>query len=151
FTLLAFCLSPVSVLSDGQYSLLLSDSIIHHHSSRLNLYSFPSPIPRFEHCGTPMESDSHASDVYQLDRIGNNVVYCYPNGSSFLSVPFVALAGLAGLHPASADGKYDYIGEARIQNLLAAILMALFSAIIFRTSRLLLNTSSSLLVAIGTA
>ena len=151
FTLFVFCVSPVSVLSDGQYSLVLSDSIIHHHSSHLNSYRFPSPIPRDAHCGTPSERDSHASDEYQLDRIGNNVVYCYPNGSSILSVPFVALAGLASLHPASADGRYNYVGEARIQNLLAAILMALFSCIVFRTSLLLLNTPSSLLIAFGTA
>jgi hypothetical protein len=151
FTLLVFCISPVSVLSDGQYSMVLSDSILRHHSVYLNAYRFPEPILQNALCGAPTEQISHTNNQYQLDRLGGNVVYCYPHGSSILSIPFVAAVGLAGIRPAFPNGKYDYAGEAKIQRLLAAILMAAFSCIIFRTSLLFLDTTTSLIVTGGAA
>lgn len=151
FTLFVFCISPVSVLSDGQYSLVLSDSILRHHSVHLNSYRFPDPIAQDEPCGQQTERDSHLSNEYQLDRIGQDLVYCYPNGSSILSVPFVAITGVAGLRPVSADARYDYGGEARIQRLLAAILMAALSCVVFRSSLLFLDMANSLLVTAATA
>jgi len=151
FTLFVFCISPVSVLSDSQYSLVLSDSILRHHSVHLNSYRFPDPIAQDAPCGQQSARDSHLSNEYELNRIGQNVVYCYPNGSSILSIPFVAIAGLAGWRPLTPDGRYDYSGEARIQRMLAAILMAALSCVVFRSSLLFLDLTTSLLVTAATA
>jgi hypothetical protein len=106
----------VSVLSDGQYFLVLSDSILRHHSVHLNSYRFPDAIAQDAPCGQQTERDSQVNNEYELDRIGRNLIYCNPNGSSILYVPFVAIVSLAGIRPASADGRYNYIGEAKIQS-----------------------------------
>jgi hypothetical protein len=151
FALLVFCSSPISVLSDGQYSILLSDSIIHYHSTHLNAYRFPGTIWANGRCGAATEEESHSSDTYQLARFGKNVVYCYPNGSSILSIPFVALMSAVAIRPASTDGNYDYAGEAKIERLLAAILMAVLTCVVFRTSLLLLDRRTSIVVAFGLA
>lgn len=151
FTLFVFCLSPVSVLSDGQYSMVLSDSIIHHRSMYLNAYRFPGTVSQDGRCGASTERESHSSDTYQLVRIGENVVYCYPNGGSILSLPFVALMSTVGLRPTYNNGIYNYVGEAKMQRLIASILMALLACIVFRTSLLLLDTPTSILVTFGVA
>lgn len=151
FTLFVFCISPVSVLSDGQYSLLLSESILRHHSLHLDAYSFPEPVPHDVPCGQQSAGDAYISNEYELNRIGASVVYCYPGGTSILSLPFVAVMGAIGIRPAAPDGRYNYVGEAMLQRLLAAILMAGFSCVVFITSRLILDTATSLLITFGTA
>ena len=65
FAFLVFCISPVSVLSDGQYSLLLSDSILRHHSIHLNGYSFPEPVPHDVPCGQQSARDAYITDEYE--------------------------------------------------------------------------------------
>jgi hypothetical protein len=107
FTLFVFCISPVSVLSDGQYSLLLSESILRHHSLHLDAYSFPEPVPHDVPCGQQSVGGAYISNEYELNRIGASVVYCYPGGTSILSLPFVAVMGAIGIRPAAPDGRYN--------------------------------------------
>ncbi len=149
-TLMVFCVSPLSVLHDSKYSMLLSDSIIRHHTAYLNAYRFQSPIPK-DHSCVPLMRRADAGYAYQLNRIDGNVVYCYPNGSAILSVPLVAVLELFGVRPVSAGEVYDRIGELRIQKLLAGLLMAWFACIVFWTALLFLGPSMSLLTALGAA
>jgi hypothetical protein len=78
-------------------------------------------------------------------------VYCYPNGSSILSIPFVALMNLLGVHCYGRDGRCLPLGEGIIQRLLAALLMAGFTVVVFNTAAQVLEPGPSFIVAIGTA
>ena len=150
-TAVVFALSPVWVLSDSNYSMLLSESIIHNHSTHLNSYRFPAPIREDARCVSPPPPVPLEEQTFQLDRVNGDVLYCYPHGTSILSIPFVVLMGIFGVSPSTADGQYNWAGEAVIQRLLASLLMAAFALLIFRTAILMLGLLPSLLIAGGTA
>lgn len=150
-TSVAFMLSPVWVLADSNYSMLLSENIIRKHSTYLNAYEFPEPIQAAQRCVSPSARLRSGFLTYQLDRVGGNVVYCYPNGTSILSIPFVALMNVLGVHCYSPDGRCLPLGEGIIQRLLAALLMAGFAVVVFNTATQMLDVGPSLIVAVGVA
>lgn len=145
-----FCVSPVSNLQDGKYAILVSDSILHHHSFELGDYKFAHPIVSGGSCD-PLPLLAHAGYAYQLDRVNGRILYCYPIGSAILSVPFVAAMEDFGVTPASASGVYIPLGEGLIERMLAALLMSGLACIVFATSQMLLSTPMSVVVALGTA
>ena len=136
---IVFVLSPVWVLGDSNYSMLLSENIIRNHSSYLNGYQFPEPIQENGRCASPTSRLRSSFLTYQLDRVRGNIVYCYPNGTSILSIPFVALMNLLGVHCYGPDGRCLPLGEGIIQRLLAALLMAGFTVIVFNTATQMLG------------
>jgi hypothetical protein len=148
---LIFLLSPVFALSDSNYSMLLGESMIRNHSTHLNAYRFPAPIREDVRCIPPFLAISLASQTFQLARVNGNVEYCYPHGTSILSIPFVGLMSTFGVNSSTADGQYNRAGEAIIQRLLASLLMAGYTVVLFRTALLLLEAMPSLLIAGGTA
>jgi len=150
-TCVVFILSPVWVLADNNYSMLLSENIIRNHSVYLNAYQFPEPIQASERCASHPVPLQSAFLTYQLDRVRGNIVYCYPNGTSILSTPFVALMNLMGVHCYGKDGSLIPSGEGKIQRLLAALLMAGFTVVVFHTATQMLEAGPSLIVAVGTA
>ena len=147
---LIFLLSPVFALSDSNYSMLLGESMIRNHSTHLNAYRFPAPIREDVRCIPPFLAISLASQTFQLARVNGNVEYCYPHGTSILSIPFVGLMSTFGVNSSTADGQYNRAGEAIIQRLLASLLMAGYTVVLFRTALLLLEAMPSLLIAGGT-
>ena len=88
---------------------------------------------------------------YQLANVNGEVQYCFPNGTSVISIPFVALMGAFGVSPSTPDHQYNAVGEAVIQRFLASLLMAAFTVVIFRSALLLLGVLPSLVVAAGAA
>jgi hypothetical protein len=150
-TSIVFMMSPVWVLGDSNYSMLLSENIIRNHSSYLNGHEFPGPVQEAGRCVSPAAPLRSAFLTYQLDRVGGNVVYCYPNGTSILSIPFVALMNVAGVHSYNRDGRCLPSGEGIMQRLLAALLMAGFTVVVFNTALQMLAVAPSLVVAVGTA
>jgi hypothetical protein len=150
-TSVVFMSSKVWVLGDSNYSMLLSENIIRQHSTFLNGYEFPGPIQEAGRCSSPSAPLQSAFLTYQLDRVHGNVVYCYPNGTSILSIPFVALMNLVGVHCYSRDGRCLPLGEGIIQHLLAAFLMAGFTVIVFNTAAQILEIVPSLVIGVGTA
>ena len=148
---IVFVLSPVWVLGDSNYSMLLSENIIRNHSSYLNAYQFPEPIQETGRCASPTSRLRSSFLTYQLDRVRGNIVYCYPNGTSILSIPFVALMNLLGVHCYGPDGRCLPLGEGIIQRLLAALLMAGFTVIVFNTATQVLAVGPSLIVALAAA
>ena len=146
-----FMLSPVWVLADNNYSMLLSENIIRNHSVYLNAFQFPEPIQAYERCVSHPVPLQSAFLTYQLDRVRGKIVYCYPNGTSILSTPFVALMNVLGLHCYDQDGRLLPSGEGMIQRLLAALLMAGFTFVVFKTAAQMLEVGPSLIVAVGTA
>ncbi len=143
FVLAVFLISRVHQLADSNYSMLLSQSLIHHRSFTLDAYD----IPRL----SPTQQLFHISNgpIYQLELIDNHIYYFWPPGTSVLSVPFVALMNWFGVSAAHADGTYNPEGEIRIQARLAALLMAALACIFYLSSRLMLPRGWSLLVSLG--
>jgi hypothetical protein len=148
---LTFMLSPVFALSDSNYSMLLSESIIRNHSTNLSAYRFPAPIRDDARCAPPLPPIPFETQTFQLARVGGEVEYCYPHGTAILSIPFVVLMRTLGINPIAADGQYNRTGEALTQRLLAALLMAGFTLLVFRTALLLIGVMPSLFIAAGTA
>src|SRR5690348_8992702 len=116
-----FIFSPIVDTSDSMYSIVLSESILHHHSTHLNWFQPPEPVAKLSNSTPPLTS---ATSTYQLGWVRGSLVYCYPNGSSILSLPAVALANWAGISATDEHGHYSKGGEFVIQKFFAAFLMA---------------------------
>jgi hypothetical protein len=140
-----YWLSPVSQVTDSNYSMLLSQDLIEHRSFLLDHYSIPRLTPEF-HYNTIMNGAIH-----QIELHDGHFYYYFPPGTSVLSVPFVGLAKLLGVSAANADGTYNLENEIAIQVTLAAFLMAALAVVIFFTARLVLPLSWSAIIALGTA
>jgi hypothetical protein len=145
FVLLIFWFSPLRVMADSHYSMLVSQSLIKHGSFALDGYK----VPRLYEWVT----EDHIVDgnVYQLEWIDGRIYYFFPPGSSVLSTPFVALMNAFGISASNPDGTYSPEGELEIESSLASILMAALAVIFFLKSRLVLPTGWSLIIAAGGA
>lgn len=144
FTLFVFLISRVHQVTDSTYSMLLSESLLHHRSLALDNYQ----IPRLE----PKEQIGYVSngDIYHLEYVDGKIYYFFPPGSSVLSIPFVAVMNAAGVSAANPDGTYNRDGDTKIQVRLSALLMAAFAVIVFYAARLLLPLGWSALIAFST-
>jgi len=145
-TFLIFALSPVRQVTDSHYSVLLSESLIHHRSFQLDAnYS----IPRYE----PLWFGYYFRNgpIYQLELVDGKIYYNFPVGAPILSVPFVAAMNLVGISAANPDGTYNPTGEETIEAVLAALLMAVLSCVFFLTARMVLPLKWSLTMVIAGA
>lgn len=143
FVLVLFLFSRVHQLADSNYSMLLSQSLLQHHSFTLDNYK----LPRLK----PTQQLYHVSvgNIYQLEYIDTHIYYFWPPGTSVLSPPFVLLMNTIGISATNADGSYYPSGEITIQARLAALLMAALAVVFFITSRLMLQTGWSALMALA--
>jgi len=138
-----FLRSPVHQMGDSRYALLMSDSLLRYRTPALDHYRLPDEAAT----PTPAGPVGH----YQLESARGHTYYYFPHGSSYLSLPYVALMRTAGLAAASPEGVYDAAAERRLQTRLAALLMAAFAAVVFAAARLLLPPRWALLIALGSA
>src|SRR5258707_8420957 len=137
-----FILSHNHQVADSKYSMLVSESLLHHGTFTLDRYVFPD-YGKLNGAGW--------GGIYHLEEVDGHVYYYFPPGSSILSLPWVAVLNAFGISAATADGTHNLHSETIIQASLAAILMAAFSCLVFFTSRLLLPLIWSVLIAFGTA
>lgn len=140
-TLFIFLHSPLHWVSDSQFSMLLSQSLLRHRSFTLDHYAMPRQV----------EDALAAGNLYQLEAAGEHLYYHLPPGTSVLSAPFVAVLNLFGVSAETPEGVYDPRGEETIQSILAAVLMAALAVLFFYTALLLLPASWSAVVALGGA
>jgi hypothetical protein len=145
FLCAVFLLSIVHQIADSQYSMLLSESLLHHRTFSLDHYA----IPRYE----PKQQIGWVSDgdIYHLEYVQGRLYYFFPPGTSVLSVPYVAVMNLLGVSAANADGSYNPSNELILEKYLAAILMAALGAAVYFTARLHLQRAWSILIALGIA
>lgn len=143
-TFALFMVSPVILWSDAQYTLLVSQSILTNHTPALNGYS----IPGLNAATLPSHSDllSPRPD-YQLVNLKGKLLYFYPHGSSILSLPFVAFMNTVGLSAVRSDGSYNYLGEIKMQKILACLLMAVLACVFLAIAEALLPLSWSAAIA----
>ncbi len=137
-----FILSHNRQIADSKYSMLVSESLLHHGTFTLDRY-------RFEDFGK--QNAGGWGGIYQLEPVDGHIYYYLPPGSSILSIPWVAVMNALGVAASTSDGAYNLRGERIIQASLAAILMAAFVCLVFFTSRLLLPMSWSALIAFSVA
>ena len=140
-----FLASRIHQIADSSYSMLLSESLIRHHSFALDNYALPSAAPVI--AGDYLKY----GNIYQLEVINGHVYYYFPPGSSILSMPLVTVMNMFGVSAAKADGAYDPNGEAAIEAKIAALLMAGLAAIFYFLARLVLPKFLSIIVAFGGA
>lgn len=142
-TLLIFVSSHVHQVTDSNYSMLVSESLVKHGSFTLDHYA----LPRYE----PTWEGYYFKDgpLYQLEIVDGHLYHHLPPGTAVLSTPYVFLLNSLGISAANPDGTYNPRGEVMIEGSLAAILMALLACIFFLTARLVLPTSWSVVLALS--
>jgi len=142
FCLVFYLFAPVSQISDSNYSMMVSQSLIENGTTRLDRYdiqkSEPFSKPGVVSSGYP----------YQIEVVQDKLHYYFPHGTSVLSAPFVVILNAFGLSAVNEGGEYDSQSEVRIERILAAILISIASVIFYLTSRLSLNKPLSLAVAL---
>ena len=147
-TFTVFWASPVHTIFDSRYLLFFSEQLLWQRSFSRDLHAFSTDLPAMAPGEIPVRDKNIP---YHLEPVGKRIYYHFPPGSSILSLPYVALMNGLGVSAAHANGTYSQVGEARMQALLAAFLMAGLAVTVFHTSRLLLPFGWSLLVAGATA
>jgi hypothetical protein len=145
FTLAIFWFSPIHQLTDSNYSMLLSQSLLEHRSFTLDSYNIPRLPPEYH------DHTWKNGHIHQIELIGDHLYYYMPPGSSVLSLPYVALLNLFGVSAVNADRTYNPEGEMAIETSLAALLMATLAVVFFFTSRLILPMAWSIVLALGGA
>jgi hypothetical protein len=135
--------APIHQVTDSDYSLLLSHSLVFERSFALNRHFF-FPLDPTVYSGIAPGADLPS----QLIRVGDNVYYWFPVGSSILSAPFVALAHPFGLSPVRPDGRYYRRGEVRLEARIAAVLMGLWCWLVYETARLWVPIRWAVLIAL---
>jgi hypothetical protein len=143
-TFAVFRISPVHQVTDSKYSMILSQSLVDHHSFILDRYALSFQPVR--HGDYFMSGES-----YQLEVVAGHLFYYFPPGSPILSVPYVAFMNLFGISAVRPDGTHNEASEIKIQAGLARLLMAAFAVIAFNTARLLLPLGWSAVIALGGA
>src|SRR5215469_951648 len=123
-----FSFSPVTQLSDSRFTLLTAESLLKNHTPSLNRFEIPGLDP----AALPARWSLHRTKMfYQLVRVKGRVLYDYPHGSSFLSLPFVAALDAFGVSPVRNGRTYDPVTEALLEKLLASLLMSATACLFF--------------------
>ena len=145
-TFWVFKLSPIHTLADSKFEMLFSQQLLWNHSFSVGPEAFPELQSR------PPERLQRGVDFpYHLERVGDRFYYWFPPGSTILSMPYVALENARGISARDQNGKYNVIGDTRIQAGFAALLMAGLSATTYFTARLFLYSGWSLLITLSIA
>jgi hypothetical protein len=132
-------------MTDSNYAMFTSENLLKHHTFTLDRYRWPAiqTVPR--------SGLGANTTIYQLESVNGHLFYYFPPGTSILSTPYVALLNAFGISSVNPDGSYRPDGELAIQGSLAALLMALATAVFFYTSTLVLPLGWSIVLALGSA
>jgi len=107
--------SPILQVTDGRYSLLLSEAILGGHGFELDAW-FQRPLdpaqhPSLEPHGLPYVVAEHRGHIHLRN----------PPGTALLSLPAVWLFHRIGWSCTGEDGQYRHAGEDAMQRVLAAL------------------------------
>ena len=151
-SILIFWASPVRQIADSNYSMLMSQSLLYHHSFMLDGYAIPRLQPTVQSKWFRTRPYTYnGKETYQIQVVDDHLYYYLPPGTSVLSMPLVALMNAFGISASNADGTFNLEGETVIELCIAAVLMAGLTVIFYLTGRLFLSRSWSVLIALGAA
>lgn len=149
---LIFWWSPVRQIADSNYSMLMSQSLLYHHSFMLDGYAIPRLEPTVQNKWFRNRPYTYnGKQTYQIQVVDNHLYYYLPPGTSILSMPLVALMNAVGISASNADGTFNLNGETVIELFIAAVLMAGLTVIFYLTGRFFLSRCWSVLIALGAA
>ena len=143
--LAVFWASPVRIVSDSRYTLLLTHHLLHHGGFVLDRYGLPRHLP------VDYGSAKLDGDLYQLEYVDGHLYYFFPPGSSILSAPFALAQDALGYPVVGPDGRFSEKQEERNQSFVAAALAAALGVVFYASARLVLPVGWSGLVAAGGA
>ena len=138
-----FWASPVQIVSDSRYTLLLTHNLLHHGGFSLDRYGLPRQLP------VPYGAAKLDGDLYQLEYVDGHLHYFFPPGTSILVAPFVLAQEAFGRGVVGPDGTFNVQQEVRDQHFIAAALMAALGVVFYLTARLVLPVGWGTLVALG--
>jgi hypothetical protein len=121
-------------ITDSKYALLVSEQLLRHGTFALDdglrdgrgRTSEPGPLPYQVESGWERQLEVVAKPPGQ-----RHIYLWYPQGSSVLSTPLVALLHGQGLRALDAVGRYDPEGEAALQLRIAGGLVAVTAVLVF--------------------
>ena len=146
FTLLCYGFAPVlQSSSDSRFTVLCTEHLLYRQSMDLQpSFRKPLDIQRYSH----LRENGYP---YQVLEKNGAVYYAYPPGTSFLITPVVWVVNVAGLTAHDAAWRFDPLGEARVQRVLASAITALFVMLVYHLSRQFLTLSVALSLSVVTA
>jgi hypothetical protein len=100
-SLVVYLVSPVRYLNDSAYSILMDEAILEHGTPDMEYYQ----VPRGQ--GLPFKNHGY---WYTIDLVKGRLLYVYPWGEAFLSLPAVAFFAAVGLK-AAPHGVYKITNE----------------------------------------
>lgn len=134
--------------ADSRFTVLASEHLLYRGSMNMEL-SFKKPLDPARY-SFPNESGY----PYQVVEKAGAVYYAYPPGTSVLIAPAVWVLNVAGLSSHDAAWRYDPLGDARVQRVLAPLITSLFVMLVYHFASGFLTLpaalSLSLVVAFGT-
>jgi hypothetical protein len=136
-----FYICPVHYLSDGGFSLMMDEALIHEWTPDMLTYQLPRGH------GSIYINDGYP---WNIKVIKGRLLYVYPWGSSLLSLPLVALFNAAGFRIAPHH-RYNGNNEVRMQAIVATGLCALTIWVLYETGGCLLPLPWSLTIALSAA
>lgn len=136
-----FYICPVHYLSDGGFSLLMDEAIIHEWTPDMLTYQVPRG-----------HGEIYINDGYpwNIKIIKGRLLCVYPWGSSLLSLPAVVLLNAAGFRVAPHH-KYNGNNELRMQAIIAAGLCAIMIWVVYDAAGYFLLLPWPLAIALGAA
>ena len=149
FCYLVLGASPVRQIADSKYSMLLSESLLYHHSFTLDSYAIPRQPATVQARWFNKRPYTYVGRIYQVQLFDGHLYYYLPPGGSVLSLPFVAVMNAFGISASNADGTFNLAGETQMEVLIATVLMAGLAVIFYVTARMFLARGWSVLIALG--
>lgn len=120
FAVLAF--SPVRNVGDSRYTLVVSETLLHHGTIHLDRWFLPT------------EKQSSWEQSYHVREVNGHVDYVFPSATSLLSLPFSAAFNLAGSRVVE-HGQYRFDRESWQQHKIACLLMSGLAVGMYLTAR----------------
>lgn len=134
-----FLLARVGQVSDSGFSLVLSERLLTQGTFSLDVRTV-----------CPESSGKVPCDDIRIVEVDQRLYYFFPNGSSLLSLPFVALAHALGVTLTNpATGAYNFPAEYWLQRLIAALLIAVWALVALNIAQSRLPPSWSVVLVLG--
>ncbi|MGO9056403.1 MAG: hypothetical protein ACLQU2_03335 [Candidatus Binataceae bacterium] len=139
---LVYYKSPVHYLSDGSYSFLMDEAILHHGTPDMQAYTVPRGGPPFY--------NNPGGYLWTIEIVKGRLLYVYPWGSPLLALPVVGILGAAGFSVAP-HGSYSEDNELKMQVIVTTLLCAASVWLFFEIAALSLPLGWSLTIALSAA
>lgn len=139
-------ISPVGMLTDSNYSMLLSEQVWRHGSLRLD------EVFQQKRRAWPADTSPGATSLpYHIYHHAGHLYAFFPPATPLLSTPLVAVENFRGLSAKDRKAGYNPLAELLIERDLAAFLTAVAVALLFLLARRHAGFGPALFIAVAAA